>query len=160
MFHVFHGHIILFEVSWFSSQKVSNQVFQSFSKMYDYYSPLSNLIADDSAVFKVIEKIHDRQIFQRKLAVLEKWEQTWLMNSNPTRCTVIKLTSQKSFVNPTQPFWLDGWNSRRLQISPSPSSKSSAKTKTQAISQARPTGHCGSFARNCKNAHDLERCFF
>ena len=34
----------------------------------------SKLFADDSAVFKVIEKDHDRQLLQEDITALEKWD--------------------------------------------------------------------------------------
>ena len=54
-------------------------------------SSSSKLFADDSAVFKVIENDHDRQLLQKDLTSLEKWEETWQMSFNPTKCTVIRI---------------------------------------------------------------------
>ena len=54
-------------------------------------SSSSKLFADDSAVFKVIENDHDRQLLQKDLTSLEKWEETWKMSFNPTKCTVIRI---------------------------------------------------------------------
>ena len=42
-------------------------------------SSSSKLFADDSAVFKVIKNDHDRQLLQKDLTTLEKWEETWQM---------------------------------------------------------------------------------
>ena len=38
-------------------------------------SSSSKLFADDSAVFKVIKNDHDRQLLQKDLTTLEKWEE-------------------------------------------------------------------------------------
>ena len=55
-------------------------------------SSSSKLFADNSAVFKVIQKDHDRQRLREDLTALEKWEETWQMSFNPTKCTVIRIT--------------------------------------------------------------------
>ena len=54
-------------------------------------SSSSKLFADDSAVFRVIENDHDRQLLQKDLTSLEKWEETWQMSFNHTKCTVIRI---------------------------------------------------------------------
>ena len=54
-------------------------------------SSSSKMFADDSAVFKVIENDHDRQLLQKDLTALEKWEEIWQMIFNPTKCTVIRI---------------------------------------------------------------------
>ena len=48
-------------------------------------SSSSKLFADDSEVFKVIEKDNDRQLLWEDLTVLEKWEETWQISFNPTK---------------------------------------------------------------------------
>ena len=59
-------------------------------------SSSSKLFPDDSAVFKVIENDHDRQLLQKDLTALEKWEETWQMSFNPTKCTVIRIAQQSA----------------------------------------------------------------
>lgn len=50
------------------------------------------LFADDSLLYRVIRMPGDSEQLQMDLQALEKWEKTWLMSFNPTKCSVIRIT--------------------------------------------------------------------
>lgn len=56
----------------------------------------TRLFADDTILFRTITSIEDHKLLQEDLTALETWENTWQMAFNPTKCTVIRVTSGKS----------------------------------------------------------------
>ena len=55
----------------------------------------------------MIEKDHDIQLLHEDLTALEKWEETWQMSFNPTKCTVIRIVPRcrKNLKDPVHVPW-------------------------------------------------------
>jgi hypothetical protein len=51
----------------------------------------TRLFADDTLLFRPIRTPKDATMLQEDLAALEEWENTWQMNFNPSKCTVIRI---------------------------------------------------------------------
>lgn len=45
------------------------------------------LFADDTNIFKIIEKPEDRSILQEDLDNLNTWSEDWLLRFHPDKCT-------------------------------------------------------------------------
>ncbi len=56
----------------------------------------TRLFADDTILFRAISKPSDSQLLQQDLSALETWENRWQMAFNPSKCTVIRVTSGKT----------------------------------------------------------------
>ena len=54
------------------------------------------LFADDCLLFKRITSTTDSLQLQQDLAELEKWEETWQMKFNPSKCTAIRIAPSKT----------------------------------------------------------------
>ena len=53
------------------------------------------LFADDCLIYHTVKTQADQNILQEDLHHLESWQQKWLMQFNPTKCTVIHMTSSR-----------------------------------------------------------------
>ena len=51
------------------------------------------LFADDSLLYCVVNKVSDCKLLQQDLTALEQWEGTWQMSFNPSKCTVIRVST-------------------------------------------------------------------
>ena len=58
-------------------------------------SSQAKLFADDSLLFKVIRNDTDRTLLQNNLTALEHWEKTWQMSFNPSKCVVLRISTNK-----------------------------------------------------------------
>ena len=65
-------------------------------------SSQAKLFADDSLLFGVIKNDSDRALLQKDLSALEHWENTWQMSFNPIKCVVLRISTKKKKVLPTQ----------------------------------------------------------
>ena len=54
------------------------------------------LFADDTVMYLAISTQADTEILQKDLEQLEKWEELWDMNFNPSKCQVIHVTRRKT----------------------------------------------------------------
>ncbi len=54
------------------------------------------LFADDCVLYHVIKNTSDSQKLQEDLNTLEKWEDTWQLCFNPSKCFVMRLTHSRS----------------------------------------------------------------
>ena len=66
------------------------------------------LFADDSLLFRKITKPEDQLRLQQDLDALSKWENTWQMNFNPSKCNLIRILPSKSKVPTTFDYKLHG----------------------------------------------------
>ena len=57
------------------------------------------LFADDTVVYLTVTSKDDSQTLQQDLQKLEKWEKTWEMHFNPSKCQVLHITRAR---NPLQ----------------------------------------------------------
>ena len=55
----------------------------------------TRLFADDCLIYHTIQNQSDHQVLQDDLKQLETWQQQWLMQFNPSKCTVIRMTSPR-----------------------------------------------------------------
>lgn len=55
----------------------------------------TRLFADDSLLFRQIKNQQDADLLQQDLKALEEWEKTWQMSFHPSKCTVIRIPSQR-----------------------------------------------------------------
>ena len=55
----------------------------------------TKLFADDSGVLKKIKNKKDQEKLQEDLRALEQWESDWLMEFNPSKCSVMNMREQK-----------------------------------------------------------------
>ena len=53
------------------------------------------LFADDTAVYLAIDNMEDCSTLQKDLDKLAKWEETWDMEFNPSKCVVLSITRNK-----------------------------------------------------------------
>ena len=51
------------------------------------------LFADDSPLYCVVNKASDCKLLQQDLTALEQWEATWQMSFNPSKCTVVRVST-------------------------------------------------------------------
>lgn len=61
----------------------------------------TKLFADDSMLFKVIDNDADRELLQRDLSALERWEEAWQMSFNPTKCVMLRISSKRKTARQT-----------------------------------------------------------
>ncbi|KAK7093437.1 hypothetical protein V1264_012780 [Littorina saxatilis] len=54
------------------------------------------LFADDSLLFRNISNQQDQMLLQQDLEALEKWEQEWQMEFNPSKCVVMNIMPNKN----------------------------------------------------------------
>ena len=62
----------------------------------------AKLFADDSLLLRVIKNDSDRALLQKDRSALEHWENTWQMSFNPIKCVVLRISTKKMKVLPTQ----------------------------------------------------------
>ena len=53
------------------------------------------LFSDDFLLYCVVNKASDCKLLQQDLTALEKWEATWHMSFNPSKCTVIRVSTDR-----------------------------------------------------------------
>jgi hypothetical protein len=56
------------------------------------------LFADDSIVYRSIATLEDCDILQDDLKALEKWERTWGMSFNPSKCKIMHATRRRKVI--------------------------------------------------------------
>lgn len=61
----------------------------------------TRLFADDSLLYRTIRSTEDSQILQEDLQALQKWEETWQMSFNPTKCEVLRITKKRNPIKAT-----------------------------------------------------------
>ena len=54
--------------------------------------PWTSLVPPDTAVYLTVTSKDDSQTLQQDLRKLEKWEKTWEMHFNPSKCQVLHIT--------------------------------------------------------------------
>ena len=54
------------------------------------------LFADDTTVYLTVTSKDDSQTLQQDLQKLEKWEKTWEMHFNPSKCQVLHITRARN----------------------------------------------------------------
>lgn len=57
------------------------------------------LFADDTKVFKIIERDNDSEILQQDLERMEKWSEDWLLKFHPEKCKYINVRKRKEASN-------------------------------------------------------------
>ena len=74
--------------------------------MPEKISATSRLFADDSLVYRIIRSKKDHALLQEDLDKLQDWEHDWVMQFNPDKCEVIRITNK---TNPlTQAYYIHG----------------------------------------------------
>ena len=58
------------------------------------------MFADDSKCYGEITKPHDRKLFQDDLDSLQLWSDTWDLNFNTQKCSVMHFSRKKCLVTP------------------------------------------------------------
>ena len=58
--------------------------------------PTAKLFADDSLVYMIIRTEEDQALLQEEFNKLHKWERDWLMQFNPDKCEVIRITNKRN----------------------------------------------------------------
>ena len=53
------------------------------------------LFADDSLLYCIVNKDTESALLQRDLTTIGEWENTWQTSFNPSKCSVIRVTSGK-----------------------------------------------------------------
>ena len=53
------------------------------------------LFADDSLLYRRVKTPQDAEILQVDLDALQRWETTWQMAFNPSKCEIISITRKK-----------------------------------------------------------------
>ena len=53
------------------------------------------LFADDCLLYRKIKSSEDTNILQKDLDALQQWESTWLMQFNPNKCEVLRVTNKR-----------------------------------------------------------------
>ena len=64
------------------------------------------LFADDCVLYRPIQSKSDQLTLQRDLDSLTKWEETWQMDFNPSKCCVMRITRNRT--PKTAPYFLRG----------------------------------------------------
>ena len=64
--------------------------------MPEISSSTARLFADDSLVYRTIRTKEDQALLQEDHDKLQKWERDWLMQFNPDKCEVIRITNKRS----------------------------------------------------------------
>ena len=70
--------------------------------MTNSQSSQAKLFADDSLLFRVTKNDSERALLQKDRFALEPWEKTWQMSFNPIKCVVLRTSTKKTKVLPTQ----------------------------------------------------------
>ena len=65
----------------------------------DNLSSTVRLFADDCVLYSPIKTDQDTSVLQNDLLKLEKWQHTWLMKFNPTKCYTMTIASRKPTPN-------------------------------------------------------------
>ena len=55
----------------------------------------ARLFADDSLLYLTVNGAKGNNLLQEDLSALEDWERAWQMSFNPSKCTIIRITSGK-----------------------------------------------------------------
>jgi hypothetical protein len=55
----------------------------------------TRLFADDCLIYRTIQSQTDHKILQDDLHQLETWQEKWLMQFNPSKCSVLRMTSTR-----------------------------------------------------------------
>ena len=63
--------------------------------MPETISSTARLFADDSFVYRIVRTEEDQALLQEDLDKLQKWERDWLMQFNPDKCEVIRITNKR-----------------------------------------------------------------
>ena len=53
----------------------------------------ARLFADDSLLYRTVNGAKDNALLQEDLSALEEWERIWQMSFNPSKCSVIRITT-------------------------------------------------------------------
>ena len=61
----------------------------------DLVTSKARLFADDCLLYRQISNVSDSIILQTDLDILQQWERKWLMNFNPDKCEVLRVTNKK-----------------------------------------------------------------
>ena len=59
----------------------------------------TRLFADDCMLYREINSSADSKMLQNDLDALQRWENTWLMSFNPSKCSVMRFCPSRSSVN-------------------------------------------------------------
>ena len=59
-------------------------------------SSTTRLFADDLLVYRIIRSKEDQAILQEDLDKLQKWERDWLMQFNPDKYEVVRITNKRN----------------------------------------------------------------
>ena len=62
--------------------------------MPDCVSSTPRLFADDCLLYRVVRSVADAAKLQQDLDQLQEWESTWLMEFNPDKCEVLRITKK------------------------------------------------------------------
>lgn len=60
-----------------------------------HFKPTTRLFADDSRLYSKIRSLADAQTIQDDLDALQKWDETWQMSFNASKCEVLHITRKK-----------------------------------------------------------------
>ena len=55
----------------------------------------ARLFADDSLLYRTVNGAKDNSLLQEDLSALEEWERIWQMSFNPSKCSIIRVTTGK-----------------------------------------------------------------
>ena len=53
----------------------------------------ARLFADDNLLYRTVNGAKDNALLQEDLSALEEWERIWQMSFNPSKCSVIRITT-------------------------------------------------------------------
>ena len=84
--------------------------------MPESVSSRCRLFADDSIIYREVIMERDCDILQEDLFKLEKWEKTWGMSFNPTKCNIIHISRKKTPILRT--YHIKGTNLEAVESAP------------------------------------------